>query len=267
MVRLGLVLLACLLMTPTAKAADDAARRELAPTGAMRVAIGVGPVAGAFYAVRDPATGQYRGVTVELARALAGRLAVPVRFVPYLGSGEIQNAAGSGTWDVTFMPVDAARKQAVDFGAPYHLLQSTYLVPGASRIRTVADANVPGVRIVGVRDTATFRASQSASPRANHIAVEGPERAVALMQSGEADAIALGRESLTGISEQIPGSRILEQAFLNSTTAIAVPKGRPLAHAFVTRFIEEAKVSGLVRRTFDHHGLQSSVVAPPGMEP
>jgi polar amino acid transport system substrate-binding protein len=62
----------------------------------------------------------------------------------------------------------------VDFGSPYHLLQSTYLVAPGSPIQTIAEANRAGVRIVGVRDTATFRASNRASPNATHTAVAGP---------------------------------------------------------------------------------------------
>jgi len=245
-------------------AADS--RSELAPTGTLRVAIGVGPVAGAFYTTKD-ASGAYRGVTVELATALARKIGVQLVFVPYLGSGEIQNAANSGAWDVTFMPVDDERKKAVAFGNAYHLLQSTYLVTANSPITSVAQANRAGFRIVGVKDTATFRASNRASPNATHITVAGPDEAIELMRRGEVGAIALSRESLAGVAATIPGTRIIPDAFLNSTTAIAVPNGKPLARAYVTEFIEDAKASGLVRAAFDRNGLRDSVVAPPGMAP
>lgn len=263
MVRLFAVF--CLMCAaPSAMAAD--ARSELAPTGTLRVAIGVGPIGGAFYATKD-ADGTYRGVTVELATALARKIGVPMVFVPYLGSGEIQNAANSGVWDVTFMPVDDERKKAVAFGNAYHLLQSTYLVAANSPVTSVAQANRSGFRIVGVKDTATFRASNRASPNAAHIAVTGPEEAIGLMRRGEVDAIALSRESLSGIAASIPATRILPDAFLNSTTAIAVPNGKPAARAYVTEFIEETKASGVVRAAFDRNGLQNSIVAPAGTPP
>ncbi len=60
---------------------------------------------------------------------------------------------------------------------------------------------------------------------------------------------------------------MLEGGFLNSTTAVAVPKNRPAALAYVSEFVEQAKASGLVRRAFDAVGLTSSVVAPAGMKP
>jgi polar amino acid transport system substrate-binding protein len=87
------------------------------------------------------------------------------------------------------------------------------------------------------------------------------------MKDGEIDCIALSRESLSGLVPKIPGSRILDGGFLNSSTAVAVPKGKPEALVFVSQFVEEAKSSGLVRRAFDAMNLQSAQVAPPGMKP
>lgn len=245
----------------------EQARKELAPTGALRVAVAVSPAPSALYAIKDPASGRLRGVTIDLGSALAQSLGVPVEFVPYLASGEITAAAASGVWDVTFMPVDAERKKFVDFGGPYHLLQSTYLVAPNSAIRTLADANRAGVRIAGVAGTATFRASNRTAPLATHVTVAGVDAALALMREGKADAIALSRESLSGLAAKLPGSRVLEGGFLNSTTAIAVPKNRPAALAYASEFIEHAKAAGDVRRAFDAIGLSASVVAPAGMKP
>jgi polar amino acid transport system substrate-binding protein len=267
----SLVRLAALAVALTAAgmatADDGAAIKELAPTGKLRVAIAVGPATSALYTVKGDTPGSYRGVTITLATALAKKLGVPLEFVPYLGTGEIQGSAASGVWDVSFMPVDETRKKFVDFGAPYHLLQSTYLIAPGSDIKTLADANRAGVRIAGVAGTATFRASNAASPNATHITVNGVDEAVALMKAGQADAIGLSRESLTGLKDKIPGSHILDGGFLNSTTAVAVPKNKPEALAYVTAFVEDAKASGLVRHAFDEVGMKSSQVAPIGMKP
>ena len=55
---------------------------------------------------------------------------------------------------------------------------------------------------------------------------------------------------------------MLDGGFLNSTTAVAVPKGHPEALAYVSAFVEEAKASGMVRKALDDMGLTSSQVAP-----
>ncbi len=241
--------------------------KELVPTGKLRVAIAISPSPSAFYAVKDGATGKFRGVTVDLGTALAKKLGVPVEFLAHLASGEIQNTEGSGKWDVAFMPVDDERKKFVDFGNAYHLLQSTYLVAPGSTLMKVEDANAAGVRIGGVANTATFRAAQRTAPKATFVSVPGVDAAIAAMNAKEIDAIALSRESLTGVVLKIPGSRILDGGILNSSTAVAVPKGKPEALAYVSTFIEEAKASGLVQKAFDAMNLKNSQVAPAGMKP
>jgi polar amino acid transport system substrate-binding protein len=245
---------------------STAARRELAPTGKLRVGVAVSPSPSAIFALKD-ASGTLRGVTIDLGNALAGALGVPAEFVLYASSGAITAAAGKSEWDVSFMPVDDERRRLMDFGAPYHLLQSTYLVAAGSGVKTLEDANRPGVRIVGIDGTATFRASKKASVHATQTAVKTPDEAIAMLREGRADALAMGRESLMGLVDVLPGSRVLEGGFMNSTTAVVVPAGRAAALAYVTAFIEQAKASGLVRRAFDAIGLATSVVAPAGMKP
>jgi polar amino acid transport system substrate-binding protein len=245
-------------------AVADQAIKELVPTGKLRVGIAVGPAASALWCVRDPATGKAKGVPVELGTALAQWLEVPVELVEYDSSGKIIAATNANAWDVTFVPVDDDRKKVVDFGAPYHLLQSTYLVAPGSAIKTVEEVNRAAVRIAGVESTATFRAAQRTAPNATPVNVKGPDEAVAQMRAGKVDAIALSREAVGGLVDALPGSRVLDGGFLNSTTAVAVAKNKPAALAAVTAFIEDAKGSGLIRRALDSMGLKTSQVAPVG---
>jgi polar amino acid transport system substrate-binding protein len=265
--RLRIFALATLLAGSAAGAAQADVMKELVPTGTLRVAIAYGPTPSALYALKDPTTGKFRGVTIMLGTALAKKLGVPVEFIPHLASGEIQAEASANKWDVTFMPVDETRKKIVDFGNAYHLLQSTFLVAPGSGIQKIEDTDTPSVRIGGVASTATYRAAQHAVPKATFVTVPGVAAAVEAMKTGKIDAIGLSRESLAGLATKIPGSRILDGGFLNSSTAIAVTKGKPEALAYVSEFIEEAKASGLVRKAFDEMGLKNSQVAPAGMKP
>ena len=80
---------------------------DVAPKGELRVAVGVGPSPSPFWATRDSATGQTRGVTVDLGKAAAAKLGVPLKLVEYPNSGEITAAASKDAWDISFMPQDA----------------------------------------------------------------------------------------------------------------------------------------------------------------
>ena len=243
---------------------DAAVLQQLAPTGKLRIAVAVAPSPSAQFAVKDGDT--IKGTAVTLGKALAKKLGVPAEVLPHASSGEIQNSAADSKWDVAFLPVDAERKKFVDFGSAYHLLQSTFLVAPGSKMQSVKDADAAGVGIGGVANTATFRAATASTPKATHIEFKGVDIATQAMLEGKIQAIALSRESLGGVATKVPGSRILDDAFLNSTTAVCVPKGRPAALAYASEFIEEAKASGLVRSALDEMGLTSSIIAPAGMK-
>ncbi|MGB9655194.1 MAG: transporter substrate-binding domain-containing protein [Pseudolabrys sp.] len=234
---------------------------ELAPTGKLRVAIAVAPAPSALYAIKDEATGKYRGVTVELGSAIAKKLGVPVEFVPHLASGEIQNSADANRWDVTFMPVDANEKNSSTSAMPITCCKAPTLCrparsPRKSRTQRIRRACR---RCREYRDFAT-------APKATFVTVPGVDAAVAAIKAGEIDCIALSRESLSGLTAKIPGSRVLDGGLLNSSTAVAVPKGKMEALAYVSQF-EDAKASGLVRKAFDDMDLKNSQVAPAGMKP
>jgi polar amino acid transport system substrate-binding protein len=83
-----------------------------------------------------------------------------------------------------------------------------------------------------------------------------------MLRNGEIDAFALGRDGLAPYQREIAGSRILDGYFHKTGIAVAVPKNRPDALAYVRGFLETAKTSGLIRRIFDDAGLQSTAVAP-----
>src|SRR5512137_928500 len=95
-----LVLAAALLSScATVPTVPLGARSELAPTGKLRAAINFGnPV----LVQKDPASGDPRGVSVDLARELGRRLGVPVELVTYDAAGKVFDALKTGAWDVAF---------------------------------------------------------------------------------------------------------------------------------------------------------------------
>ena len=179
------------------------------------------PAPSALYAIKDEATGKYRGVTVELGSAIAKKLGVPVEFVPHLASGEIQNSADANRWDVTFMPVDAERKNSSTSAMPITCCKAPTLWRPARSPRKIEDVNRSGVRVGGVANTATLRPR----PRRplSQCRVSTPPSP--LIKAGEIDCIALSRESLSGLTAKIPGSRVLDGGLLHSSTAVASAKG------------------------------------------
>src|SRR5207249_4217608 len=113
-------------------------------TGKVRAAINFG---NAVLAQKDPATGEPRGVSVDLARELGRRLGVPVELVTFDAAGKVFEAIKAGAWDVAFLAIDPARAAEIAFTAPYVLIEGTYLVRRDSPLRAIDDVDRDGVRI------------------------------------------------------------------------------------------------------------------------
>jgi polar amino acid transport system substrate-binding protein len=160
------------------------------------------------------------------------------------------------------MPVDDERKKRLDFGPAYCSVESTYMVMPASGIKTLAEVDRPGVRVVGVANTTTIRAAGRTLKHTQPIAATSIDEAIAMLRDGKADAFALGRDSLPDFVAMFPGSFIVDGGFQQTVIAIAVPKGRSEALATVTQFMREAKASGAVRRAMDAAGMLDLAVAP-----
>jgi len=250
----GLILGVSIMLVGSARA--DALKDEIAPTGKLRVAIGISPAGGAFWSTKTEAG--YAGVPVDLGKVMADQLGVPVEYIAYQNSGQITDAASSGVWDVTFLPKDAERETKMSFGPIYEVTDATYIVKAGSTITNFATLDQPGIKVAAVNNTTTMRGAQAHLKNAKVTGYQTYDEIFNLLKNGEIDAFALSRDQLTALSKKIPGTRVLDETFKQTVTAIAVPLGRPQALEYATKFMTEAKTSGLLRKAFDNNGLKDT---------
>lgn len=230
----------------------NALRAEFAPTGKLRAAINYGnPV----LAARDAASGELRGVTVDLAHELGRRLGLPVELVPFDAAGKVSAAAAAGVWDVAFLAIDPERAMEIDYSAPYIELEGTYLVPAASKLRTVEDVDRPGVRIA-VSPKSAYDLFLSRNLK--HARIVRPatiKESLELLAANKVDAIAGVRTALVAASRTSPGLLTMSGRFMTIPQAAGVPKGRPQAARFLHQFIDHARTSGFVAAAMKRHGI------------
>src|SRR4051794_29818128 len=96
----------------------SAVARDLAPTGPLRAAINLGNPVLAHGTPTEPG-----GVTVDLAREVAARLAVPVQFACVDAARKSFDALTSGAADLGFLAIEPARAAEVAFTGPYVLIE------------------------------------------------------------------------------------------------------------------------------------------------
>lgn len=236
-----------------------ALRSELAPTGRLRVGINFG---NALLAVKD-STGQPGGIAVLLAQELARRASLPMDIVPYESAGRMADGVKTGAWDVAFLAADPDRAGEIGFTAPYLEIDSTYLVPASSPLRTQQDVDRAGVRIAVSANSAYDLYLTRELERAQLVRAPSPNESVDLFFKEKLDALAALRPVLVDLAEKHPDTRVLDGRFTVVTQAVGAPKGRGQALEYFRAFVEDAKSSGLVAKVIATSGVRGVSVAPP----
>ena len=258
LVALALVLIGGCVSAPSV---PPATRAELTPTGKLRVGL---ILSNEVLVTKDPSTGELRGVTVNLGKALAQRLGVPFEPVGYPNPAALVKSFSINEWDIAFLAFDPSRAKEVDFSPPYMEVDNTYLVGAKSKVETVERADQSGVTIaVPERSAPDLFLSRNLKLAKVLRVPGGAAAAIEALISGEADAYAENAHMLSLYADRLPGSRVLEGRYTVIQHAVATPKGKAAASEYLKTFVEEAKADGTVAEAIRAAGLRRTRVAPP----
>ena len=236
-----------------------AARSELAPSGSLRVGINLGNF---LLVTRDPASGELRGIAVDLARELGRHSGLPAEFITYETAGKMADAVTSGVWDVAFLGADPARESEIAFSAAYLEIETSYLVPAGSGIRSIAEVDREGVRIA-VAEYSAYDLYLSRSLRHARLVRAGDiDASFALFVAEKLEALAGLKPRLIADAGRLPGSRVLQGRFTAIQQAIGTPRNRHAAADYLRAFVEDLKASGAVAHSIERHGVGGVSVAP-----
>jgi polar amino acid transport system substrate-binding protein len=258
------MLLAATLCAAAQPAPSPEAVKDLAPTGKLRAAINFGNAVLA----QKAADGTPAGISADLSRELAKRLNVPVEFVAFEAAGKVFEAAAQGAWDVGFVAIEPARATAIEFTAPYVIIDGTYMVHKDSPLKEVGDVDKPGIRIaVGLGsayDLYLTRTIKNATiVRAK---VGGGKAMIEMWLNDKLEAAAGVRQQLEAYAKDHAEVRIMSGAFQQIQQAMGMPKkeGQPKTAgvSYLKAFVEEMKASGFVADALKRSN-QVAVVAPP----
>lgn len=240
--------------------ADTQTKAVLAPTGKLRVAFLGAPL----YAVKDPTSGAYRGVAIDLGRELARRLDVPFEPMAHPTIPALLDSAKNNAVDVILMGISAERAAVIDFTAPYMEVEQGYLVRAGVPITRAEEVDRAGVRI-GVLESAGADVTLSKTIKsAQLVRVKNVGDLVTAMQNGGIEVAAMTKSRAFEELARMPGARVLDGRFLVEPIGMGMPKGREAAaRRYLDAFVEEAKAAGLVARAIGAAGLRGVAVAPP----
>ncbi|WP_330438082.1 transporter substrate-binding domain-containing protein [Streptomyces griseoaurantiacus] len=191
---------------------------DLAPTGVLRASLNLGNPVLAQGTPEEPS-----GITVDLAREVAARLGVPVRFLCFDAARKSYAAMAEGHADLCFLAVDPDREKEVAFTPPYVHIEGVYAVPVDSGFGTAGDVDREGVR-VGVKKGSAYDLHLTRALR--HATVVRGEEGVDVFHAEDLDVAAGIRQPLTAHVARHPGLRLLEPAFMTIRQAVGTTRER-----------------------------------------
>jgi polar amino acid transport system substrate-binding protein len=228
---------------------------DLAPGGVLRAALNLNnPV------LVQGTPSAPSGVTVDIAREIAARLGIDVKFACFTGALDAFRALVAGQADVCFLAVEPARAAEIAFTAPYTLIEGVYAVPVGSHLATVADVDSPGIRI-GVKQGSAYDLYLTRTLR--HASVVRGTEGTKEFVDGNLDAAAGVREPVTEFVAAHQGYRLIPGRFMEIPQAVGIPKTRRAETArFLHDLVEELKASGFITDSLRRSG-QTATLAPP----
>ena len=234
-------------------------RADLAPNGRLRAAINYG---NPILAKRDALTHEPKGISVDLACALARELSVPIDLIAYDAAGKVVDALERNEWDVAFVARDPVRGKGIEQTFPYIIIEGAYLVREDSPIISNDEVDRPWNTVV-VGGGSAYDLFLTRTITQAKIVRSPTSPGVVDMMLAHGHAVAAGvKQQLESDAGRVAGLRLLEGRFMSIEQAMGTPKGRPAGAEYVRAFLRRMIDSGFMADAICEHGVTGALVAP-----
>lgn len=231
---------------------------QLAPNGVLKAGIYLGNF---LLVTSKDNQGNPEGVSPDLAYAIAKSLNVKIQLIPFDTQGELVEAVAKGICGIGLVGSDPDRAQKITFAPAYVEIEATYLVPPNSPLNAIEDVDTPGVRIASFKKSAYDLWLVRNIKNASLVHADTLEASVDLFFNEKLDALAGLKTGLIKDSKRLPGSIVLDGQFMAVQQGVATAKENLQSIEFLSRFVQDAKQSGLIASFIKKHKVNGLSVA------
>ena len=208
---------------------------------------------------RNPRNGELEGIDIDMARALAARLAVRLVFVE-TNFGEFMDRVEDQSCDIAMMAVGITppRAQRIAFTKPY-LASPVYAVTTRTntRIQAWRDIDSPGTVVAVAAGTIMEPLMRESLRNAEMTVVRMPRTREGEILSGRADVFMSDYPYTRRMVLMHDWARVIEPPgrFGETLYAYAVQRNDATWLNEVNAFLESARLDGTITRAAQRHGL------------
>ena len=233
---------------------------EIAPTGVLRAAINMSNF---LLVTGETETGEPDGVSPDIARAIAKRLGVECKLIPFSGPGELADAVADDVWDIGNIAAEPERARTITFSPAYCEIQATYLLPADSAIQNIDEVDTKGYRIAVKQRSAYDLWLSENIHHATLVKATSIDDSFQLFVRDKLEALAGLRPKLLEQQKMLTGSRVLNDSFTAIRQSIGCQPGRNAAAVFLKDFVEQSITNGLIESLINKHGVQGKLSVAP----
>ncbi len=230
----------------------EEAKKDLIDPTELRVGVNMGNI---LLVTDKTAEGLPIGISADIGAAIAERLGVKLKLIPYKSPGAVADAVDKGEWDIGNIADEPKRAETIDFCQSYVEIPCTYLVTEDSPLKAIEDVDKPGIRVAISERSAYDLYLTRTLKHAELVREEGLANAAKLYFDQKLDALAGLIPALKENVEQNPGHRLLPGQYMAVRQAVGTSPSAKSLNAFVQEFLTEAKSSGYVQERIDKHGV------------
>ena len=232
--------------------------KQIAPNGVLIAGIYLGNF---LLVTGKDDQGNPEGVSPDLAHAIAKELNVKIQLMPFDTQGDLVGAVASGVCGIGLVGSDPDRAQKITFAPAYVEIEATYLVPPNSSLNTIEDVDSSGVRIASFKKSAYDLWLVRNIKNASLVHADSLDASVELFLSEKLHALAGLKTGLIKESKRLPGSKVLDGQFMAVQQGVATAKENLQSIKFLSRFVQDAKQSGLIASFIQNRKVDGLSVA------
>ena len=237
----------------------DVILKQLAPKGYLRAAINLSNF---LLVTGQEANGDPKGVSPDMAKALANELGIDLELVSFKRPGELADAVSEDVWDIGNIANEAERAKSITFSLPYTLIESTYLVRKSSNIQSLEDVDKKGVRIAVAERSAydlwlAANIKKAILKRAKTI-----DESFSIFELNKYEVLAGLRPKLIDDLKKTEECQILPEAFTFVNQCIGSKPGNVEAENFINDFIKKSIENGFVQKLLLKYDVIGKLTLP-----
>ena len=237
----------------------DVILKQLAPKGYLRAAINLSNF---LLVTGQEANGDPKGVSPDMAKALANELGIDLELVPFKRPGELADAVSEDVWDIGNIANEAERAKSITFSLPYTLIESTYLVRKSSNIQSLEDVDKKGVRIAVAERSAydlwlAANIKKAILKRAKTI-----DESFSIFELNKYEVLAGLRPKLIDDLKKTEDCKILPDAFTFIKQVHGFKPGNAEAENFINDFIKKSIENGFVQKLLLKYDVIGKLTLP-----